>query len=68
VCSAGFTSVLGGIYIGDDARIGANAVVLSDVPPAHVAVGAPARPRPIADASREVGKNTVLSTNEQKQH
>ena len=35
--------VLGPITIGDNARIGANAVVLSDVPPAHTAVGAPAR-------------------------
>lgn len=37
--------VLGGITIGDDAVIGANSVVLTDVPAAHVAVGAPARTR-----------------------
>jgi serine O-acetyltransferase len=35
--------VLGSITIGDDARIGANAVVLSDVPPASTAVGIPAQ-------------------------
>jgi serine O-acetyltransferase len=35
--------VLGPITIGDGARIGANAVVLNDVPPSHTAVGAPAR-------------------------
>lgn len=35
--------VLGGISIGDHAQIGANAVVLQDVPPWAVAVGIPAR-------------------------
>ena len=41
--------VLGGVTIGEDARVGANAVVLRDVPPGHTAVGIPARiipPRP----------------------
>lgn len=35
--------LLGGIVVGNHARIGANAVVLSDVPPKTVAVGIPAR-------------------------
>ncbi|MDG2307848.1 MAG: DapH/DapD/GlmU-related protein [Candidatus Binatia bacterium] len=35
--------VLGGVTIGDGARIGANAVVLSDVPADYTAVGIPAR-------------------------
>lgn len=35
--------VLGGIRVGDHARIGANAVVLCDVPDGAVAVGIPAR-------------------------
>jgi serine O-acetyltransferase len=35
--------ILGGIRIGDGARIGANAVVLADVPAGAVAVGVPAR-------------------------
>jgi len=35
--------VLGGITIGDDVVIGANAVVLEDVPPNSIAVGVPAR-------------------------
>ncbi len=35
--------VLGPIHIGDDARIGANAVVLIDVPAGATAVGVPAR-------------------------
>jgi serine O-acetyltransferase len=38
--------VAGNITIGDRAVIGANAVVLKDVPSEHVAVGVPARHRP----------------------
>jgi serine O-acetyltransferase len=35
--------VLGNVTLGHDSRIGANAVVLSDVPPGSTAVGVPAR-------------------------
>lgn len=35
--------LLGGIHVGDNARIGANAVVLGDVPADSTAVGIPAR-------------------------
>lgn len=35
--------ILGNVQIGDDARIGANAVVLSDVPAGATAVGIPAK-------------------------
>jgi len=35
--------ILGSVSIGHDAKIGANSVVLKDVPPGAVAVGAPAR-------------------------
>jgi len=35
--------VLGGVTVGDHARIGANAVVLRDVPEGATAVGVPAR-------------------------
>jgi serine O-acetyltransferase len=42
VVSAG-AKVLGNIFIGDGARIGANAVVLTDVPAGATAVGVPAR-------------------------
>ena len=35
--------VLGPITIGDDVRIGANAVVIDDVPSGATVVGAPAR-------------------------
>lgn len=38
--------LLGPIQIGDDAAIGANAVVISDVPAGSIAVGVPARIRP----------------------
>lgn len=35
--------VLGRVHVGDHARIGANAVVIDDVPPHAIAVGVPAR-------------------------
>ena len=38
--------VLGPIRIGDDVAIGANAVVLQDVPPNSLAIGVPAQIRP----------------------
>jgi len=46
--------LVGGVVIGDDARIGANAVVLKDVPAGATAVGNPARiipPKPTPDGS-----------------
>lgn len=49
------SKILGGMRIGDRARIGANAVVLSDVPADHTAVGMPAvarRPRGQASGLR----------------
>ncbi len=39
--------ILGPIRIGNNVRIGANAVVLCDVPDDHVAVGVPAVVKPI---------------------
>lgn len=41
-CGAG-SVILGRITLGDGARIGANAVVLADVPPNGLALGVPAR-------------------------
>ena len=43
--------LLGPIVIGDDVAIGANAVVISDVPPNSIAVGIPARviPRTVSE-------------------
>ncbi len=37
------SKILGGVHVGDGARIGANAVVLSDIPAEASAVGVPAR-------------------------
>lgn len=37
--------IIGKLHVGDDARIGANAVVLKDVPAGATAVGIPARSR-----------------------
>jgi serine O-acetyltransferase len=39
--------VIGPINVGDDSRIGANAVVVNAVPPRHIATGVPAIMRPI---------------------
>jgi serine O-acetyltransferase len=41
--------VLGNVVLGDGCRIGANAVVLRDVPPGATAVGVPARVLPPSD-------------------
>ena len=38
-----YAQVLGGIVVGDGAKIGAMSVVLSDVPPGATAVGAAAK-------------------------
>jgi serine O-acetyltransferase len=38
------SQVLGGVHVGDDAQVGANAVVIHDVAPGTTVVGAPARP------------------------
>jgi len=47
--------VIGNITVGDYAVIGANAVVLKDVPPGHTAVGIPAvaKPSRVADSAGE---------------
>lgn len=46
--------ILGPIRVGARSRIGANAVVLQDVPPDHVAVGIPARVFPRDDRDEPV--------------
>jgi serine O-acetyltransferase len=52
---------LGAIHIGDDVAIGANAVVLQDVPPNSIAVGVPARVLPRRNSMREESKLTVTT-------
>ena len=41
--------ILGGVTIGEHARIGANSVVMRDVPAGAMAVGVPAHVLPVAD-------------------
>jgi serine O-acetyltransferase len=48
--------ILGPVWIGDDVQVGANAVVVKDVPAGAVAVGVPARnrmPQPVLPAATE---------------
>ena len=45
--------LIGPIHVGDDAVIGANAVVLQDVPAGHRAIGVPASCKPILQKSPE---------------
>jgi serine O-acetyltransferase len=40
--------IAGGVTVGDDSVVGANAVVLEDVPPGCLAVGVPARVTPLS--------------------
>lgn len=54
--------LLGPITIGDNVVIGANAVVITDVPADSIAIGVPARVRPRrSDASRDVDTRDVDS-------
>ena len=53
--------ILGAIRIGDDAAIGANAVVLEDVPAGCIAVGIPARILPRRDAAIGNGHREAVS-------
>ena len=56
-CGA-YAQVLGGIQIGDGAKIGALSVVLQDVPPGHTAVGIPARIIPAKEKAKSDGDKT----------
>ncbi len=50
--------ILGPIVIGDDVMIGANAVVIRDVPSNSIAIGIPARIRPRSSSFEEVAALT----------
>ena len=54
--------VLGPITVGRDARIGANAVVLKDVPPGATMVGIPARPAGPTEAKKEASSFDAYGT------
>ncbi|MBK6921734.1 MAG: serine acetyltransferase [Deltaproteobacteria bacterium] len=45
--------ILGKVTVGDGAQIAANSLVISDVPPNHIAVGVPARVYPSIDTKRK---------------
>ncbi len=47
------SSILGGITVGDGARIAANTLVIGDVPPGAVAMGVPAKIYPNMDRLRK---------------
>jgi GT2 family glycosyltransferase/serine acetyltransferase len=49
--------ILGKLTIGDDAVIGANAVVLTDVPAGHMAIGVPATVRPLASPRLSIAED-----------
>ncbi len=54
--------ILGPITVGRDARIGANAVVLKDVPPGATMVGIPARPAGPAAAKKDAASFDAYGT------
>jgi serine O-acetyltransferase len=50
--------ILGSIHVGDDVAIGANAVVITDVPSNSIAVGVPAKIRPRKLAQGDLAETT----------
>jgi serine O-acetyltransferase len=62
--------ILGSIKVGDDSAIGANAVVLQDVPPNSIAIGIPARiiPRRAANGVLCAENTTQLSQSSSASH
>jgi serine O-acetyltransferase len=51
--------ILGPIKIGDDVLIGANAVVITDIPADSIAVGVPARIRPRRTTALETSNDSA---------
>ncbi len=56
--------LLGPIKVGDDCAVGANAVVLCDVPPNSVAVGVPAQIRPRRQANPETPGSSAIAADQ----
>ncbi len=55
-------SILGGVKIGDGARVAANSLVISDVPPGSMAMGVPARCIPGVSRLREARASRSLDS------
>jgi serine O-acetyltransferase len=52
-------TILGDITVGHDSVIGAGAVVVKDVPPEHLAVGVPAKVKPLPQAAAAEAVETI---------
>lgn len=57
--------VLGNIYVGDDAKIGANSVVIKNVPFSATAVGIPARVLQCEEKSTHLNHNAIPDVNKE---
>jgi serine O-acetyltransferase len=59
--------IIGSVQIGDGAKIGANAVVLTNIPPNATAVGIPAKVVRIVEPNRIEAQPNTAEENEKKE-